>query len=85
MVPTAKCQGYPLSRNPTNSKRVPLVLDFCENRRKKKKKIIRVIGRRGKEKCKKDNNKKKLFYYFILINSNLIFNYENINVISQNI
>ena len=51
-----------------------------------KKKFIHVIGfgRRGKEKCEKDNYK-KLFYYFILINSNLIFNYENINVISQNI
>ena len=43
-----------------------------------------MFGRRGKEKCKKDNNK-KLFDYFILINYKLIFNYENINVISQNI
>ena len=66
-----------------SSKRVPHVFDFCENRRERKI-FIRVFGRRGKEKCMKDNNK-KLFYYFILINYKLIFNYEIINVISQNI
>ena len=61
-----------------SSKRIP------HWKQKGKKIFIRVFGRRGKEKCKKDNNK-KLFYYFILINYKLIFNYENINVISQNI
>ena len=82
MVPSAKDTLFHAILQ--SSKRVPHVFDFCENRRKKK--FIHVIGfgRRGKEKCKKDNYK-KLFYYFILINSNLIFNYENINVISQNI
>ena len=57
---------------------------------------LRGLGHRGKEKYlfiwldvegKKNERKiiKKLFYYFILINYKLIFNYENINIISQKI
>ena len=76
-------QGYPFSRNPTKFKENPHVFDFCGNRRERKI-FIRVFGHRGKEKCKKDNNK-NLFYNFILIDYKSIFNYENINVISQNI
>ena len=59
-----------------------MFLTFVETKEKEKYLLVclEVDGKKNERKIIK-----KLFYYFIPINYKLIFNYENIKVISQNI
>ena len=56
-----------------------------EEREEKEKHLLLCLDVEGKKNERKINKKKNFVYYFIPINYKLIFNYENIVVISQNI